>query len=246
MLSRLKSAYFRVMMRTRIQHKLLFASGAAILPLSVLLWFVVSGFGRDIDFAKNELAGLQQLQPLVDIAGEVVHHNRLALDLLRGGTDRSQFEASQRRSDRDFAALTRLSSSASWFPPLRSQWLALRAAGANTTAAWLAAQHTRLFRAAHEAMRQVGDDSGLVLDSDLDSYYLVDIITHRLPAIQTMLNDVAGIAGRMAEDPGESAANDYIALRLEGSSSTGRLRTPCAAVWKLRFGATRRSTAPTG
>jgi methyl-accepting chemotaxis protein len=226
-MSRLKSAYFRVMMRTRIKHKLLFASGAAILPLSVLLWFVVSGFGREIDFAKAELAGLQQLQPIVDVAGEVVHHNRLALDLRRGGTNRAEFDASVRRIDAAFQTLKSTSASAAWYAPLRGQWLGLRDSGSAASAASLADQHTRLFRALHEAIRQVGDDSGLVLDSDLDSYYLVDIATHRLPAVQTMINDVAGIAGRMGEDPGEAAANDWIALRLEGEQLNG---APTAAM----------------
>src|SRR4051812_40804351 len=131
----LTNAFLRLMVRTRIRHKLLFASGAAILPLSILLWFVVSGFGRDIDFARAELAGLQQLQPIIDIAGEVVHHNRLALDLRRGGTDRAAFDASVRRIDASFQTLKNTSASAAWYAPLRGQWLSLRDSGSAASAA---------------------------------------------------------------------------------------------------------------
>jgi methyl-accepting chemotaxis protein len=223
----LTNAISRLMVRTRISHKLLLASSAAILPLSILLWFVVAGFGRQIAISKAELGGLHNLEPLQQIAGDVTHHNRLTLDLRRGGTDRSEWDKSVQRMDQSFQAAARNSSSAPWFPPLQAQWTALRGAGTSATAASLADQHARLFRGTHDAMREIGDDSGLVLDPDLDSYYLVDIITHRLPAVQTIVNDVAGIASRLAEDPGESAANDWIALRLEAEQLAG---APTAAL----------------
>jgi methyl-accepting chemotaxis protein len=217
----LTNAFLRLMVRTRISHKLLLASSAAILPLSVLLWFVVAGFGRQIAVSNAEISGLRDLEPLQQIAGEITHHNRLALDLRRGGTNRSEFDASVRRIDAAFQTLKKTSASAAWFGPLNGQWLGLRDSGSAVSAASLADQHSRLFRATHDAMREVGDDSGLVLDPDLDSYYLVDIITHRLPAVQTIVNDVAGIASRLAEAPGESAANDWIALRLEAEQLAG-------------------------
>jgi methyl-accepting chemotaxis protein len=205
-----------VLARTRISDKLLLASCSAILPVAVMLWFVIAGFSGQIGRAVRETAGIRVLGSLEPLAEEAVQHHRLTQDLHRGAVGRAEWEASTHRMDEMLIRLAGAAPGAPWLRPLETEWAGIRAAGASEPAESIATRHTRFFGFVRNALHQAADDSELILDPALDSFYLVTVVANRMPALHGALDEAIGYAGRLAEPPDDDAPGDLLALQLEG------------------------------
>jgi methyl-accepting chemotaxis protein len=205
-----------VMPRTRISDKLLLASCASILPVAVLLWFVTAGFSDQIGKATSELVGLQELQPLQQLGEEIVRHNRLTLARMGGASDRTEWDASTNRIDMALDRVARSSGKATWLRPLQTEWAGMRLPATLATPAGVASRHTRFLGLVRNAIQQVSDQWGLVLDPELDSYYLIDVVTARIPQLLASVNGALGIAAQLGESSSKSEAGEVTALDLEG------------------------------
>jgi len=89
----------------------------------------------------------------------------------------------------------------------------------------------------------VADASNLTLDPDLDSFYVMDAVTVRLPALAAAAADLAGAVGAQGEDAGRIARIAAALDRLDtgASAAVGDLKT---AMNDNTSGDTRRALAP--
>ena len=161
------------------------------LPMTAALVYVVfRGVQKDIAFGAHELRGTRYQRPLFDLLvtlaarptaddeGAVLRGFAALEDADRalGGALRTSREELERRGRAD-ATLARLAE--------QRTTLAAAAPGPEAEAA-----RRRLAENVHALLTHVGDSSNLILDPDLDSYYLMDAENLALPALALRLEAV--------------------------------------------------------
>jgi methyl-accepting chemotaxis protein WspA len=214
-----------------IVQKLTLIGVAFLVPIAMLLYFTVAGINHNIHFSQLEINGDRLLQPLGELTIELPRHHRLSEQASPDLND------SANRIDRSFEALkTALvdvgPSLKITLPALQaanmgdlqpevllSQWVELRDRTKQFGSDERQQRYGDLTQKLRRLFRRVGDTSNLILDPDLDSYYLMDVSVVALPEAQGRLNSILDLTSRL----GKSAlkAEDQLAL----NSQAAALRT---------------------
>ncbi len=156
-------------------------------PLLLVCLFLTRELNERIQFARQELHGNEYLRPLRDLTDVLQrqrrahcrHDSPLATDAALAD-DLNSVIQSIRVVDRELG--TRLKVSHDWQELDRRITTWQERAPANTPSERFD-ELTRQIDAAIELMNQVGDRSNLILDPDLDSYYLMEAVVERLPML---------------------------------------------------------------
>jgi signal transduction histidine kinase/ActR/RegA family two-component response regulator len=201
---------------TRLMQRIGFAAKARIillvfvLPVALLAGVVVNEFQANRRFTQNELKGLRVLQALVPLkqhltslrngqtlhaAGEVAKfgHDSTGLRLL---VDESLTQLVQ--AVRWHGADHRLDSP---LDRLQRHW----AAATQTPVAGQESDPLRdMADALHDLTQQVGDQSGLILDPDIDTLYLGLMSLQVLPSLVENLGQIRAWSARMSSTDGSA------------------------------------------
>jgi hypothetical protein len=182
--------------RLTIARKIALLSGSFVLPITVMLYFIVMGINANIRFAAWERAGNDYLRPLVRLLHALPQHGTLAT----GDTaERARLAEVQARIDEALVELDRMQAQYAdklqttaagladrkrehYLPAtLRQEWEKLKAEQANLAAGASAERHAHLIADVRALIAHVGETSNLILDPDLDSYDLTDVVVTALP-----------------------------------------------------------------
>lgn len=164
-----------------IRVKLGLISFLFLIPLGLLLWLFVAQSNKDIAFSSKESDGVHYLQEVWPALFQVVSAAGGGTDVL---TTRTVQELSAKASVYD--------------SPMNSGEVSGAAVEAYSKAAASGGRADALAAIApvRALVSKVADGSNLTLDPDLDSYYVMDAVTVKLPE----LLDQTGILYRMAHD----------------------------------------------
>src|SRR5687767_11582576 len=196
-----------LMRRLKLAQKFAVIAVVLLIPAAFVTNSYLSLQNHNLDFAKNERAGVQAIRPMVDLLA--------AVGDARGGAARGDLSLVadvQEAAGRVEAQLSAMSGSFD----VGQQWTALKAkisaaagapAGAQAVDVWAGVSVDTVTLIADTA-----DVSNLTLDPDLDSFYLMDAVTVKIP---TML-DTIGLADDLD-------AVDATARRDEIAVANGRL-----------------------
>src|SRR5262245_1718897 len=175
--------------RMTVSRKLLFISISFSLPIMVLLGMLVVQINSSINFARWELSGNEYLRPLVELLDLIPQHE---LALKFAGPSRDQLPQLRSKIDNAFAALeavNKTSGETLQFTAeglakrkrehvvpenVKREWQELKVGAEKLAPAALQEQHRHLVADLRMMITHVGDMSNLILDPDLDSYYLMD------------------------------------------------------------------------
>src|SRR4051812_16270703 len=92
--------------QTRISHKLLLISLTYSLPIAVMLYLIITGINKDINFARMETLGNQYQHPLEQLLESIGRHQILAHEVLGANpAAHPQLAAEQEKIDKAFTAL---------------------------------------------------------------------------------------------------------------------------------------------
>jgi methyl-accepting chemotaxis protein len=182
---------------------------AFTVPLVVTTYFLVGEQSIKIDFAAQELRGDRYLRPVSQLLVHVELHRALLLqgDTAQAGRTETAVEAD---FDNLLAVDQELSSAlettggdlnardrgASAPARLRSAWENLKITG---DAAEAERAHTALIDGIRALIVHVGDSSKLILDPDLDTYYVMDALLLKEPEIIDELGDLGGAVDAHAD-----------------------------------------------
>jgi signal transduction histidine kinase/DNA-binding response OmpR family regulator len=189
----------------RIRHKLLLICLGFLVPLALTTHLLLDEQSIKIDFAQKEQDGDRYLRPLSQLLGDVSLHRTLVRHPGEGAdVPAAQVAQVEARIDHEFQELSALDRTLGG-PLLTSRqelasrgrtdalpatleqgWAALR--GADADAAALDQRHASLIAGIRTLIAHVGDTSNLILDPDLDTYYVMDALLNREPAIIDGLN----------------------------------------------------------
>jgi methyl-accepting chemotaxis protein len=220
----------RLIHGARISHKLSLISASFMLPIAVLLYFMIDGISRDIRFTALELYGNEYQRPLEDLLRAVPKHEYLAARMAAGEKElesqilgvQSKIDQAMQRVvavDRRYGAdlqfteegLGKRQRSSANPRDLQSSWEKLKNIHTSLSTAAAKSQHTQLRATIRTMIQHAGDTSNLILDPDLDSYYLMDITLLALPQTQDRLADVLS-EGRTIVSKPELEASDRLRL----------------------------------
>ena len=158
------------------------------IPIGTLLFFFVQEAKKGIDFAAKEIEGTAYLRPLRGLLGQFSYH-RLYADRIKTGD-----MSAQENLTRTAANIQRLVgelqdvekkygeslSIGSRTNDLINKWNQLSGKISGLTQEQSQADHDALVADVRAQIVWVGDKSNLILDPDLDTYYVMDVVLIRM------------------------------------------------------------------
>ncbi len=221
-----------VMNRLSYGRKFVLIGALLAVPGAALLHLQVSGAQQLIEFGRAERAGVAYLQPLCEVLRAVQRHRIQAL-----GTPAEE-EAARQSLVRAMAVMDEVDRRVGPTVGARAEWAAIRTL--LTERAPDPAIERRLLAL---MLPRVANSSNLILDPDLETYWLIDAYVGKLPDLAQAIATAGALRpkGRGASDAperaGELQASGQEALRLVTSleqvsmasafsAASGRARDP--------------------
>ncbi len=195
-----------LMNRLKYPQKFLLISCIFILPLSVLVYLLLSDTQGWIIFTKKEVLGNAYLRPQRQLWLDI---QRLKMLSYRD-SDRHQPEILQMKSqvNKSFRALEDIDQkmgtnflTTNKFKVLKQSWLNIQEDTQNSVNN---PQYNLLVEQLDRLRVQVGEQSNLVLDPELDTYYLMEATTNHLPEMQRILSDIKLLTYEVHKNQGSS------------------------------------------
>ena len=167
----------------------------SLVAIAVVTYSLFSSLDRVIQPSQRELQGLLLIEPVFRTVQVIQLHRGLSTALLGGNeTIRERRAAKGREAAEVFNAMEgklppRLTSSEN-FLRIKVDWEKLRKEGPHWTVDENFAAHTRLIEQLQSFEVSVADDYALILDAELDTYYLIDTNVNKLPHVLEYLGQL--------------------------------------------------------
>lgn len=184
----LPRAIFGLLGNLRIWQKLAIIGVAFTLPIVFLIYFMVSGIQTNISFARSEMSGNAYQRPLETLLKDVISGKLGQVSASAASTQIQQDFNQLDGADRTYGSSLDITNAD--VQKLKDTW---QQAG---TKADLSG-YDDLIAQISTTITHVGDTSNLILDPDLDSFYLIDTTSVHLPALQLKLEAAVAQADRM-------------------------------------------------
>ena len=182
-----------------IPNKFLSIVVAMLLPIVALTYLYVANVNESIAFSAKERDGVEYVKPLRFLQQHMAQHRGLNNALKNGAAVEDRITAVKQKLSEDISRMeavnTRLGialKTDSQWQELKTQWLKLESETASLEAEESFKQHTNLIEDLQALIARAGDTSNLILDPELDSFYLMDTVIVKLPAL---LNEMGIIRG---------------------------------------------------
>lgn len=187
-----------------------------MLPIAILLFMLVVEKDKNIEFAKSEISGVEYIVPLQSLLSNVATYRGLSNTYLNGNESiSSQLPAAKEKVINDMQLIdvnetrlgAKLDTSSQW-KRFKKDWEVLQATiqTDDLSAADVFGMYTKLIKSITTLITHVGDTSNLILDPDLDSYYLMDVVVDKMPLMTNQLGVLRGksagilISGELVSD----------------------------------------------
>ncbi|HOJ71548.1 MAG TPA: methyl-accepting chemotaxis protein [Syntrophorhabdaceae bacterium] len=189
----------RYFYRLKILHKLIISSFMFALPIFILLFYMVSGFNESIRFTRLEIWGCELFKPLENISENIYFHQFLTRLYLKGDREvQESITQTEKKIEESFnillkeagkyekalqideGSLKKNALEQNYPPVLYSAWKALASSWRDKSTEINDQEHNALIQSLQTLIRRIGDTSHVVLDTDLDTYYLIDASILRL------------------------------------------------------------------
>lgn len=204
----------RILQRLKIWQKLVLIAVFMGLPIPVITWLYVVEKNNTIAFAQAELNGAAYLPPLHRLARELANHRGLASALLRGEASvQGQLSEAARNVEQQLAAVEEhdrlvlpkegitygaFLQTSGKLRALRQKWNLLREKTPKAAPRENFSEHTQLIAEVNDLIIFAGDTSKLILDPDLDTYYLMDAAIIQIPRLAEEVSRLRGLGAGLA------------------------------------------------
>jgi signal transduction histidine kinase len=208
-----------VMNRLKYVQKFLLVGLLLVVPLALVLSQYLAEVEYDINFSAKEQLGLEYNGPLVGLLAEVQRHAAISSAYLSGyNTFEEEIEPTQAAIEARMADVdavderlgAELGTSEAW-AEIKEEWLELKHSALTLTPERSVERHITLSNQILALITQVGNNSNLILDPDLDSYYLMDTVITKLPQTVEYFSQLRSY-GMMAVVTDTLAASDATRL----------------------------------
>ncbi|MBX7219013.1 MAG: HAMP domain-containing protein [Blastocatellia bacterium] len=213
---------FKLIGSIKIFWKLALIVLVMIIPLGIVLSSYWKEKDTSIDFSQKELYGAQYMGPVKSLLMHAIQHRTAAFLAASGDANRrGELSGIQSSVEADFKSIQDLDEKTEGGEKL-GQVLKTSDSLSNLKRSWQSAKdasngnptdcydkNSKFVADTIGLIAQVGDTSNLILDPDLDSYYLMDAVIVRLPDTAEVLSGLytkgGGVALKKAITPDEKA-----------------------------------------
>lgn len=193
------SAFQLKLHRLSIRARLFSIVLAFTIPLLVVIYFIIDNINHDINIAKMELKGSGYERPLVTLLAELGNHQLARFDasLPENNTQDAAAKYTKYTQIIDqllakFIGLTKNNDEDNRLDIemreagelLQKNWDDIKAESSDYNP-----KYEVMLQNLNKIIVKIGDTSNLILDPDLDSYYLMDVSVNRLPKIIRRVSD---------------------------------------------------------
>ncbi len=203
--------------RLRFPQKFALISLLFALPLGLVIYFLCNSIDEQVQIARLEIDGIEYLTPLQKLGEQIPQ----AMSLAHASLEKQAFAAEhlptrQAEIDGIMEQLAEIDQrlggelqTTQRFRVLRAAWEDLKDQTPKLTPEIADDQFRKMGQEVRDLMAYVGDQSTLILDPDLDSYYLMDAVLLKLPASLEMVSEARYLVARQLQ-PGHTldAADD--------------------------------------
>ena len=187
-----------IMNRLKYSQKFLLLGILILLPLMLALSQFIVQVNKDINFVVDEQSGIVYITPLADFVKAVQEHMALRVAAVKGDqtladlVEPKQAEIEQRIQavdgvDHKLGAVFGVDDE---WGVLKSEWAALKKQPEKSDVKDIITAHRLLIQHVLKLITQVGNSSQLVLDPDIDTYYLMDMVITKLPLMSDYLSQI--------------------------------------------------------
>lgn len=158
------------------------------LPLILLMYLLLSEINSRIDFARKEIYGNQYLRPLRQLREHISQHQITAEN--NHGEINQEIDINFNLLKKTDKQLGQILSTNNKAHQIKQDWqqFQLKRLNLNTEQAnW---KYQSILNRINDLSAHVGDTSNLILDPDLDTYYLMDASLLKLPEMQKILVEI--------------------------------------------------------
>jgi signal transduction histidine kinase/CheY-like chemotaxis protein len=188
----------RLMSRLKYPQKFTLIVILLLLPLIVVLTQFLSKINEDIDFGAKERLGLVYNGPVLDFLQHVQRYASLKTAILNGDQSfQAALDDEQKAADQSARAVdsvdqqygNTLDTSVAW-SDIKGQWEILKKASPSMNPATSASSYDTFINDILKLVVISGNSSNLILDPDIDSYYLMDTVINKLPPLTEYLSQI--------------------------------------------------------
>ncbi|MEG3980930.1 PP2C family protein-serine/threonine phosphatase [Microcoleus sp. T3B2] len=193
-----KSLGIHLMNRLSYPQKFILIGFLFAIPLTLVMYLLISEINSRVDFAQKEIYGNQYLRPLRQLREyipklQLLNYQPLNTNLSLPDT-RADLEA---KMDANFQSLANtdrqlgnILMSREKFNKIYHDWQNFKLRRRQWSLETYDFVYQRLAADINRLSDRVGDTSNLILDPDLDTYYLMDATLLKIPEIQKLLSEI--------------------------------------------------------
>jgi sigma-B regulation protein RsbU (phosphoserine phosphatase) len=201
-----KSLGVHLMNRLSYPQKFTLIGFLFAMPLTLVMYLLISEINSRVDFAKKEIYGNQYLRPLRQLREyipklQLLNYQRLNPTLSEADIGRnleSQIDANLQALGNKDRQLGNILNSSDYFNKVYQDWHFFKLHRSQWSLETYDSLYQRLGSDIHRLNARVGDTSNLILDPDLDTYYLMDATLLKLPEMQKILSDIRLISQKIS------------------------------------------------
>jgi methyl-accepting chemotaxis protein len=199
--------------KLRLWQQIVLVCCTFTLPVAIGACFITSEFNKDIEFARLEQSGNRYQRPLEQLLESLPKHQDAARRSVIGAKTASlEMSSAQAQIDKGFEAwqavdqeigaslqftaegLAKRKREHVQFATVKREWQELRDSVGRLSQEASDKLHSHLVADVRTIIMHAGDTSNLILDPDLDSYYLMDATLVTLPQTQDRLAVIQAFA----------------------------------------------------
>jgi len=173
-----------LMNRLRYPQKFALISALFILPLVLVVYLLFSEINSRVEFAQKEIYGNAYLRPLIHFS-QVVYQSRSSQSAITTSLISQNLEKLAQVEQKYGNVLNTTEVYAS----LQKAWQNLQSSYQQNISD-RSENYEQLIEQIDILRARVGDTSNLILDPDLDTYYLMDANLIKLPAMRRLINEM--------------------------------------------------------
>ncbi|MEG4623192.1 SpoIIE family protein phosphatase [Microcoleus sp. w1-18aA5] len=193
-----KSLGIHLMNRLSYPKKFLLIGFLFAIPLTLVMYLLISEINSRVDFSQKEIYGNQYLRPLRQLREYIPKLQLLNYQSLNPNLSNSECRNYlEAKIDKNFQALANTDSqlgnilmSRDKFNNIYQDWQNLKLRRSQWSLETYDLVYQRLAAEINRLSAHVGNTSNLILDPDLDTYYLMDATLLKIPEIQKILSEI--------------------------------------------------------
>ncbi len=225
-MSHLLAPLNRLLAQLRFSGKFTLVGILFVLPLALVLFYFQAEINTSIQFASLERAGVAYERPATRLLKDVLLRQRL-VSRLRAARDTSRAAVARQEDQigQDIAALDAVDgqygaslNSTDALVKIKAQWQAVKGTGDIQA-------NQALVDALVAFIQTIGNNSNLILDPDVDSYYVMDTALTQSPQVLVGISRADGIVVGTAQHSALTP-DEHTQLTI----LTGQISTPLAAL----------------